>query len=141
MSFLDKNSSEFLSARLTQKGRNAIAKGDFKISYFAVGDSEYNYSGFTGSLQNVLAPLDKDTDIKYPFLYESGSDNSYGIPVTGNTYVTMSNNMGASGFVSGQTINSNVVTSSLSFTALSGTTGIRYQLREVKVLEIQNMSV
>jgi hypothetical protein len=124
MSFLDKNSSEFLSARLTQKGRNAIAKGDFKISYFAVGDSEYNYSGFTGSLQNVLAPLDKDTDIKYPFLYESGSDNSYGIPVTGNTYVTMSNNMGASGFVSGQTINSNVVTSSLSFTALSGTTGI-----------------
>ena len=61
MSFLDKNNSEYLSARLTQKGRNAIAKGDFKISYFTVGDSEYVYSGFVSSSQSVFTPLDKDS--------------------------------------------------------------------------------
>ena len=60
MSFLDKNNSEFVSARLTQEGRNAIANGDFKIDYFSVGDSEFDYTGnlkfLTGSLngQKVL---------------------------------------------------------------------------------------
>jgi hypothetical protein len=34
MSFLDSNNLEFLAARITQKGRNAIAKGNFKIDYF-----------------------------------------------------------------------------------------------------------
>ena len=45
MSFLDKNNSEFVSARLTQEGRRAIANGDFKIDYFSVGDSEFDYTG------------------------------------------------------------------------------------------------
>ena len=44
MSFLDGNNSEYLSARLTQKGRRAIANGDFKISYFSIGDSEFVYT-------------------------------------------------------------------------------------------------
>ena len=66
MSFLNTNYSAFVAARLTQKGRNAIAKGDFNISYFAVGDSEYNYY-LTGVTQGVLAPLNNDVHIKYPF--------------------------------------------------------------------------
>ncbi len=49
MSFLSNNNSEFLSARITQRGRNSIAKGNFVISYFQVGDSEFDYtSPFTG---------------------------------------------------------------------------------------------
>jgi len=49
MSFLNGNNSEYLSARLTQSGRRAIAKGDFKISYFSIGDSEFVYTNpFSG---------------------------------------------------------------------------------------------
>lgn len=118
MSFLDKNNSEYLSARLTQKGRNAIAKGDFKISYFTVGDSEYVYSGFVSSSQSVFTPLDKDSDIKYPLSYESGS-LPYGVPITGSTYEVISNQMGEAGFISGSVIQSLAVTGNI--TSLTGT--------------------
>jgi hypothetical protein len=121
MSFLDKNNSEYLSARLTQKGRNAIAKGDFKISYFTVGDSEYVYSGFTGSLQSVFTPMDKDSDIKYPLSYESGS-LPYGVPITGSTYEVITNQMGSAGFITGSVIQSLSVTGSI--TSLTGTNTI-----------------
>jgi hypothetical protein len=81
MSFLNTGYSATVAARLTQKGRNSIAKGNFVVSYFAVGDSEYNYNG-TAS-QNTLAPFDKDSHIKYPFWYTSGS-TFFGIPVDGS---------------------------------------------------------
>jgi len=82
MSFLNTGYSATVAARLTQKGRNSIAKGNFVVSYFAVGDSEYNYSGGTSS-QNILAPFDKDSHIKYPLWYTSGS-TFFGIPVDGS---------------------------------------------------------
>ena len=110
MSFLDKNNSEYITARLTQEGRNAIAKGDFKIDYFAVGDSEFNYSGsfkyLTGSVngQNVYSPLDKDSQLKYPLLYLSGSGIQYGVPITGSTIEIVKNTMGSAGFVTGSNL-------------------------------------
>ena len=64
MSFLNSNNSEFLTARITQKGRKSIAEGNFVISYFQIGDSEfdYNFTGFTGNgvtpHQKVLAPME-----------------------------------------------------------------------------------
>lgn len=81
MSFLNTGFTPTVSARLTKAGRNAIAKGDFLISYFSIGDSEYNYnlSGLTS--QRVFAPLDKNTHVKYPFLYSSTGSTIYGIPV------------------------------------------------------------
>lgn len=110
MSFLNGNNSEYLSARLTQSGRRAIANGDFKISYFSIGDSEFVYtapfSGITGNVitgtthQGVFAPLDKDSQIKYPFLFDSTNTTQYGIPVTGSTIETIRNLMGPAGFVS-----------------------------------------
>jgi hypothetical protein len=78
MSFLNTGYSATVAARLTQKGRNSIAKGNFVVSYFAVGDSEYNYN--TGTTQNILAPFDKDSHVKYPIWYTSGS-TFFGIPV------------------------------------------------------------
>ena len=82
MSFLNTGYSATVAARLTQQGRNSIAKGNFVVSYFAVGDSEYNYSGGTSS-QNILAPFDKDSHVKYPIWYTSGS-TFFGIPVDGS---------------------------------------------------------
>ena len=72
MSFLNNNNSEFLSARITKKGRNAIAKGDFNISYFQVGDSEFDYTSpftaFTGlsskPYQKVFSPFDRESGVK-----------------------------------------------------------------------------
>ena len=78
MSFLNTGYSATVAARLTQKGRNSIAKGNFVVSYFAVGDSEYNYN--TGTTQNILSPFDKDSHVKYPIWYTSGS-TFFGIPV------------------------------------------------------------
>jgi hypothetical protein len=121
MSFLDKNNQEYITARLTQEGRNAIAKGDFKIDYFAVGDSEYNYNFTTGS-QMVLAPMDKDTQVKYPLLYQSGSATIYGVPITGSTTETIKNVMGEAGFISGNTFSDGALVTSGSFTNISGAT-------------------
>ena len=81
MSFLNTGYSATVAARLTQKGRNSIAKGNFVVSYFAVGDSEYNYSGTTN--QNILSPFDKDSHVKYPLWYTSGS-TFFGIPADGS---------------------------------------------------------
>ena len=79
MSFLNTNFSATVGARLTQKGRDAISKGNFVISYFAVGDSEYNYSGVT--TQSVYAPFDKDVNVKYPLWYTNSGSTLYGVPV------------------------------------------------------------
>ena len=82
MSFLNSNNSEFLSARITKKGRQSIAEGNFNIKYFQIGDSEFDYNvkfgGFTGAItggtraphQRILAPLDGDQHVKYPYLID-----------------------------------------------------------------------
>lgn len=106
MSFLNSNNSEFLSARITQKGRRSIAEGNFVIRYFQVGDSEfdYNFTGFTGAgtipHQKVIAPLDGDKQVKYPYKVSSNETNTYGEPIKQNTVETIKNVMGAAGFVS-----------------------------------------
>jgi hypothetical protein len=106
MSFLNSNNSEFLTARITQKGRKSIAEGNFVISYFQIGDSEfdYNFTGFTGNgvtpHQKVLAPMDKDAQVKYPYKLTSSESLTYGNPIKQNTLDTIKNVMGPAGFVS-----------------------------------------
>lgn len=107
MSFLSNNNSEFLSARITQKGRNSIAKGNFVISYFQVGDSEFDYTdpftGMTGlsgvTHQSVFSPLDKEGGVKYPYKLDNSSSTTYGIPIDNAVTETLRNVMGPAGFV------------------------------------------
>ena len=137
MSFLNGNNSEFLSARLTKSGRMAIANGDFKISYFSIGDSEFDYTSpfslITGNVitgtthQGVLAPLDKDSQIKYPILFDTTNTTQYGIPITGTTTETIRNAMGPAGFVSEYDFYNDESTiqclnNVINFTNISGTT-------------------
>ena len=89
MSFLNPKYSATVAARLTQKGRNSIANGKFNVSYFAVGDSEYNYNGST--TQTILTPFDKDINVKYPFYYTSGS-TIFGTPIS-NTITSSCRNV------------------------------------------------
>ena len=107
MSFLNSNNSEFISARITQKGRNAIAKGNFNIEYFQIGDSEFDYnliySGLTGqtSHQRVLSPFDKETGLKYPYKIDASiSGTTYGTPIQQSTTDTIRNVMGPAGYIS-----------------------------------------
>ncbi len=110
MSFLPNNDSEYISSRITNKGRQKIAQGNFNIYYFQVGDSEfdYNFSEFDGTdnliypSQKILIPLDKDSSIKYPYkLSESAiTGTTFGNPIQDSKIEVISNNIGAAGFVS-----------------------------------------
>jgi hypothetical protein len=82
MSFLSTGYTATVAARLTETGRKAISQGNFNIEYFAVGDSEYNYSGPASGLttQGIFAPFDKDVHIKYPLWYTTTGSTFYGIP-------------------------------------------------------------
>jgi len=107
MSFLN-NNSEFLSCRITNKGRENIAKGNFVISYFQIGDSEFDYefSDFDGSslqkpAQKIFTPMDNDSIIKYPYKISDStiSGITYGQPIEQYEKNTITNLIGPAGFV------------------------------------------
>ena len=109
MSFLNNNNAEFLSARITQKGRNAIAKGNFTINYFQIGDSEFDYNtpfdSFTGlnnkPHQKVFSPFDKESGVKYPYTFDSStSGTTYGVPMDNSITEPIRNVMGPAGYIS-----------------------------------------
>ena len=107
MSFLSKKNAEFLSARLTQKGRKSIAQGDFQIKFFQVGDSEFDYTSPFNAMdgvqsnphQSVLSSLDKDSQVKYPYLLDTEGSTTYGVPVMDSITETLRNGMGPAGFI------------------------------------------
>jgi hypothetical protein len=132
MSFLNSNNAEFLSARITQKGRNAIAKGNFKIDYFQIGDSEFDYTSITGlTNQKVFSPLDKESGVKYPYLITSGG-TSYGIPFQNSTIESLRNVMGPAGFVSSYSDNGNTTVECynniLPYSGITGGTSVRLHI-------------
>ena len=106
MSFLNSSNSEFLSARITSRGRNAIAKGSFNIEYFQVGDSEFDYTSpftaLTGTTnhQKVFTPFENESGVKYPFSLDSVYSTTYGNPILNNSITPIRNVMGPAGFVS-----------------------------------------
>lgn len=126
MSFLNNDNAQYLSARITQKGRKAIAKGDFQINYFQVGDSEFDYStafsAYTGGTrpnEKVFSPFDKETGVKYPLKLNVNDDSTYGNPVQQSTTYTIKNEMGPAGFVSNYIPNDTTIECE-SFTITSG---------------------
>lgn len=108
MSFLSQKNKEFLSARLTQKGRKSISQGDFQIKFFQIGDSEFDYNSPFNLLdgvqdnpqQSVISPLDKDSQVKYPYLLDSNGTTTYGVPIMDSITDTIRNGMGPAGFIS-----------------------------------------
>jgi hypothetical protein len=130
MSFLNSNNAEYLSARITNRGRKAIANGNFNIQYFQIGDSEYDYnlSSLTGSTnhQKVFAPFDYDGGVKYPFGLDTTVSTTYGSPISNNLTITLRNEMGAAGFVSKFSTTPTVKTTTqpVAFSKISGTTSL-----------------
>ena len=107
MSFLQSNSSGILPARITQYGRRKIAQGNFNIEYFQIGDSEFDYAfsefdGMNNPPQKVLTPLDKDSQVKYPYKVSESTltGTTYGIPLQFSETKIVTNNIGPAGYVS-----------------------------------------
>ena len=75
MSYIIKSTSPFVSIKLTEKGRENLAKGQLNFSYWGLGDSEINYDreAIVDANQNnislsassrVFRPFDKQPNIK-----------------------------------------------------------------------------
>jgi hypothetical protein len=132
MSFIHNNETAHLLTRITNKGRQKIAQGDFNIVYFQVGDSEFDYNfssldgtSLTSPAQKIFTPLDKDATVKYPYkLSESTvTGTTFGNPIQNSEVKVISNYMGPAGFVSAYTGASIVcATSEINITKLNGTT-------------------
>jgi len=135
MAFFNNTESENLSARITNKGRQKIAEGNFNIVYFQIGDSEFDYTfpQLNGTdrvgnpPQKVFYPLDRDAIVKYPYkLSESEiTGTTFGNPIQSAETTILTNNMGAAGFVSeysstGATVGCDYV--EIDITKISGTT-------------------
>ena len=77
MSYIDKNSSVVISARLTDKGRQLLSTGLLTFDTFRLGDSEIDYttlgSAYDITLSNVLRAASCNPKVKTPLLPTSTS--------------------------------------------------------------------
>lgn len=134
MSFLSNNNSESLSNRITKKGRNSIANGNFNVAYFQIGDSEFDYNSpfyelTSGSdTQKVMSPFDKSNGVKYPYKLDSTSGSTtYGTPVLNSQTITLRNVMGPGGFISNYVVTGSTIfchTETIDISSLAGTNTI-----------------
>ena len=87
MSYIIKNTSPFVSIKLTQTGREQLAQGKLNFSFFAIGDSEINYERESivdanptdvtlSATSVVMRPFDRQPKLK-SFIYP---------PLTGEYY-------------------------------------------------------
>jgi hypothetical protein len=75
MSYIIKSTNPFVSIKLTEKGRENLAKGQLTFSYWGLGDSEINYdreaivdanqtNTVLSATSRVFRPFDRQPDIK-----------------------------------------------------------------------------
>ena len=78
MAYIIKNTSGLVNTRITDVGRQKLSQGNFKISYFQVGDSEVSYD-----------KLPQTYNQSNSFLLEPGvnSQNTVGVPQSNRQYV------------------------------------------------------
>ena len=76
MSYIIQSTSPFVSVKLTQKGREQLAKGELNFTYWAIGDSEINYvrealvdtnptDVSLSATSVVMRPMDNEPNLKY----------------------------------------------------------------------------
>jgi len=115
MAYILKNTSGLINTRITDTGREKMSQGNFKISYFQIGDSEVSYTGVTNSVSttskvlmppynaqnNTGYPQSTKNYIKYPYYMEGSEGNTYGIPYMESEYTSIFNSAEQRGFFSG----------------------------------------
>lgn len=97
MSYIISSANPFISTKLTEKGRELLAKGQLTFGYWAIGDSEINYdreaiydANPTDAILNkdakILRPKDEQPNIKY--YINTGAQNPLN-PMTNSNIRTM----------------------------------------------------
>ena len=70
MAFLDNSGDIILDTTLTDEGRKRLARGNFRVTQFALGDDEINYA-----LYNINNPNNEDTQILQTPILEAFTNN------------------------------------------------------------------
>jgi hypothetical protein len=84
MSYIINNTNPFISIKMTEVGREQLAKGSLNFTYWAIGDSEINYvreeivnnnptDVTLSGISKVMRPFDKQPNIK-SFISKGASD-------------------------------------------------------------------
>ena len=119
MGYIIKDNQGLLVTRLTDLGRRKISEGNFKISYFQIGDSEVSYTAVDNYTQqnsyvleppfnaqnNVGVPQSTKNDIKYPFYLGDAGSTTYGLPFMASADDEVYNSATVLGFFSSCTSN------------------------------------
>lgn len=127
MSYIIKSTSPFASTKLTETGREKIARGQLNFASWSIGDSEINYvregeiqdAVITGTTSKILRPKDKQPNLKYFISNSSGSKAfNFGSGDIKCIKATINNEAIERGFFSG--------TSLYDYTAITGGTLSNY---------------
>jgi hypothetical protein len=70
MAFLDNSGDIILDTTLTDEGRKRLARGNFRVTQFALGDDEINYA-----LYDITDPNNEDTQILQTPILEAFTNN------------------------------------------------------------------
>ena len=122
MAYILKNTSGLVNSRVTDTGRQKLSQGNFKISYFQIGDSEISYNTIPSygqpnafileppfNTQNTSGvPQSNRQSIKYPYYVDGNEGNTYGIPFMDSEVESVYNRAPLRGFFSGNTTASTI---------------------------------
>jgi len=116
MSYIIKSTSPFVSIKLTEEGRENLAKGQLNFGYWAIGDSEINYDReavvdanqsdpvLSGS-SKVFRPFDRQPNIKSFITTQSANNLNTLTPANISVVKAVVNNLATErGFFSGTNI-------------------------------------
>jgi len=123
MAYIIKNTSGLVNTRVTDTGRQRLSEGNFRITYFALGDSEVSYNKLPNTYNQantvVLEPEFNAQNssgvpesnrqyVKYPYLVDEGQTNIYGIPFMDSGIESVYNRAAMRGFFTGSTTASTI---------------------------------
>jgi hypothetical protein len=118
MAYIIKNTSGLVNTRVTDTGRQRLSEGNFRVAYFAIGDSEISYNSLPSTYNQsdtvILQPEFNAQNssgvpesnrqyIKYPYLVDQGQTNIYGIPFMDSQIEPVFNRAAMRGFFTGNT--------------------------------------
>lgn len=107
MSFINSKTGAFIYAKLTDTGRKLLSQGNLTYDYWVFGDSEIDYGFYSDSYDLgsdvILAPKDKNANIKYPIASKDGGDIFNTLPTIVSNAQVITNVAPTRGFFTGST--------------------------------------